>query len=93
MALKFDEIGYWSELKLEIIREYAAAYSRILKSRADLSHVYVDAFSGAGKHKKKGTGEFIDGSPLVALGVKPDFDEYHFIDLESDKVDFLQSGW
>jgi three-Cys-motif partner protein len=91
MVLKFDEIGYWSELKLEIIREYAAAYSRILKARAGLSHVYVDAFAGAGKHKKKGTGEFIEGSPLVALGVRPNFDEYHFIDLESEKVDFLRN--
>jgi len=25
--LKFDEIGYWSEVKLEIIKEYASAYS------------------------------------------------------------------
>jgi len=25
--LQFDEIGYWSEIKLDIIKEYAAAYS------------------------------------------------------------------
>ena len=30
---KFDEIGYWSELKLEIIRDYAAAYSKILAAQ------------------------------------------------------------
>ncbi|HTR44076.1 MAG TPA: hypothetical protein VMH06_00090 [Thermodesulfovibrionales bacterium] len=24
---KFDEIGNWSEVKLDIVREYAAAYS------------------------------------------------------------------
>jgi len=29
-TLKFDEIGYWSELKLDIVRKYAAAYSTIL---------------------------------------------------------------
>ncbi len=28
--LKYDEIGYWSEIKLDIIREYAAVYSKIL---------------------------------------------------------------
>lgn len=27
---EFDEIGYWSEVKLEIIKKYAAAYSTIL---------------------------------------------------------------
>ena len=30
------------------------------------------------------------GSPLVALGVYPQFDEYHFIDLDGEKVDFLR---
>lgn len=25
-GLKYDEIGYWSEVKLDIIKEYAAAY-------------------------------------------------------------------
>lgn len=28
MSLEFDEIGYWSEVKLGIIREYAKAYSQ-----------------------------------------------------------------
>jgi len=28
--LKLDEIGYWSEIKLDIIGEYAKAYSTIL---------------------------------------------------------------
>ena len=28
--LQFDEIGYWSEVKLDIVRKYAAAYSKIL---------------------------------------------------------------
>jgi hypothetical protein len=32
-SLKFDEIGYRSEVKLEIIREYAKAYSRILSAQ------------------------------------------------------------
>ena len=30
------------------------------------------------------------GSPLVALGVEPPFDEYHFIDLDGEKVDVLR---
>jgi three-Cys-motif partner protein len=49
--LEFDEIGVWSEIKLAIIREYAKAYSTILsaQTRAALSHVYIDAFAGAGQ--------------------------------------------
>ena len=30
---KFDEIGYWSELKLEIVEKYGSAYARRSKTR------------------------------------------------------------
>lgn len=82
---EFDQIGYWSEIKLDIIREYASAYSRIL-SKKNLRHIYVDAFAGAGVHLSKAKGEFILGSPLNALEVQPPFREYHFIDLDSKRV-------
>jgi three-Cys-motif partner protein len=87
---EFDEIGYWSEIKLDIVREYAAAYSRILTSK-NLPHIYIDAFAGAGQHISKQTREFIAGSPLNALKVEPPFKEYHFIDLNAAKMDHLQS--
>ena len=47
---QFDRIGYWSEIKLEIIKEYASAYSTILAAQTGPSfyHVYIDAFAGAG---------------------------------------------
>ena len=31
--IKLDKIGYWSEIKLDIIRNYATAYSTIMKSK------------------------------------------------------------
>ncbi len=78
---EFDEIGYWSEIKLDIVRDYAA-YSKILSAKS-LPHIYIDAFAGAGQHVSKETGEFIPGSPLNALDVYPPFREYHFIDLNA----------
>ncbi|MFZ0478422.1 MAG: three-Cys-motif partner protein TcmP [Terriglobales bacterium] len=86
---EFDEIGYWSEIKLEIVRDYAAAYSTIL-TKKNLPHVYVDAFAGAGQHISKGSGAFVPGSPLNALNVQPPFREYHFIDLNVTRVESLQ---
>lgn len=87
---KYDEIGYWSEVKLEIISKYASAYSTIMnKQKAIQSYLYIDAFAGAGVHIKKQTREFITGSPLNALVVSPAFSEYHFIDLDGNKVDKL----
>jgi len=91
--MKYDEINYWSEIKLDIVRKYASAYSRILSAQKNpsLHHIYIDAFSGAGKHISKKTGEFIPGSPLNALLINPPFKEYHLIDLISEKVNSLRS--
>lgn len=87
--LQIDEIGPWSEIKLEIIRKYAAAYSTILAKQPRLAHIYVDAFAGAGVHRSRETDELVQGSPLVALSVKPRFSEYHFVDLNPAKASAL----
>jgi three-Cys-motif partner protein len=91
-TVRFDEIGYWSEVKLDIVKEYAATYSRILTAqrRPRLHHVYIDAFAGAGLHRSKTRGAFIPGSSVNALQVQPPFREYHFIDLQQEKVNFLR---
>lgn len=91
--MKYDEIGYWSEIKLDIVKEYAAAYSRILAAQKNPSfqYIYIDAFAGAGMHLSKSTKEFIPGSPMNALLVKPPFNEYHLIDWDSEKTDSLRS--
>jgi three-Cys-motif partner protein len=69
----FDEIGYWSEIKLEIIRKYAQAYSTILSKRR-LEHVYVDAFAGGGVFKKRGgrqlEGRTWDQMPVISSGAQ-----------------------
>jgi three-Cys-motif partner protein len=87
-----DEIGPWSEVKLDIVREYAQAYSQILSAQKwpRLHHVYIDAFAGAGVHKSRSTKEFVPGSPLNALNVSPAFSEYHFIDINQARVGALQ---
>ena len=94
-ALKLDEIGYWSEIKLDIIREYAHAYSTILAAQKTprFQHVYVDAFAGAGTHRSKTTGEEIEGSPVIAAKTQPSFSEYHFIDLDGNKADKLRADF
>lgn len=91
-TLKFDEIGYWSEIKLDIVKEYASAYSTILAAQRKprLYHVYIDAFAGAGIHMSRTTKEFVSGSPLNALLVDPPFREYHLIDLDRNKIAALR---
>jgi three-Cys-motif partner protein len=91
MSPKLDEIGYWSEIKIEIIENYASAYSRILAKQSGLEHIYIDAFCGAGVHKSRRSGGLVPGSPAVALRIKPPFKEYHFIDLDRSKIETLES--
>lgn len=90
-TVKLDEIGYWSEVKLDIVKKYAKAYSTIMNAQPRIKeHIYIDAFSGAGVHISKQTKEHILGSPLNALNIEPPFKEFHFIDLNGGKADALR---
>ncbi len=87
-----DVIGFWSEVKLEIVRKYLPAYTTVLTRQKPLfKTLYVDAFAGSGHHISKTTGELVMGSPAIALDTKPPFDEYHFIDLDQAKVEVLEA--
>ncbi|MEK6333942.1 MAG: three-Cys-motif partner protein TcmP [Acidobacteriota bacterium] len=90
---KYDVIGYWSEVKLDIIRRYASEYSKIINPNRHIrKHIYVDAFAGAGQHISRRTGEFIAGSPLNALLVEPAFSEIHLIDLDGTRAGQLRDA-
>lgn len=85
--LEFDEVGYWSEIKLDIVREYATAYSTVLSARREIRrHIYIDAFAGAGYHISKRTSEPICGSPVNALHITPPFSELHFVDMDGGRA-------
>ncbi len=87
-----DEIGFWSEIKLDILSKYWPEYTKIVKKQShNFYTIYIDAFAGSGQHVSKTTGEFIKGSPARALDVSPKFDEYHFVDLDEAKVKSLEA--
>jgi three-Cys-motif partner protein len=86
---KFDEIGDWSEIKLDIVEKYGAAYAKILGAKR-FKKFYIDGFSGAGRHISRQTGEQIEGSPARALRISPPFDRYYFIDMNPQKTRYLQ---
>lgn len=85
---EFDEIGYWSELKLEIVEDYGAAYTKAFANQS-LKKYYIDAFSGAGLHRSKRTGQYVEGSPARALNIRPPFDHFYFIDMNPSKTAHL----
>src|SRR5262249_41843711 len=83
-------IPRWQELKLEIVRKYATAYSTILSRQPGLAHYWIDGFAGAGVHVGKRTGEFLPGSPLNALLVTPPFRHHYLVDLDGHRVEALR---
>ncbi len=91
--LELDEIGCWSEVKLDILRDYAPAYTTIMSRQSFIKgYYYIDGFAGYGIHKSKTRNEFIHGSPSIALQVVPAFTGYHFVDLNSKKVEYLKAS-
>ena len=90
MPAELDRIGPWSEVKLAILREYAAPYSKIMASKG-FHHLYIDGFAGPGSHISRATEEIVPGSPLNALATQPPFKEYHFIDADPARVEQLRS--
>lgn len=92
IPFKFDEIGAWSEIKLEIVEKYGAAYTTAFINAPNLKKYYIDAFCGPGVHVSKADKTQIEGSPARALKVQPSFDGFHFIDLNSDKIEFLRKA-
>src|SRR5260221_1673479 len=83
------EIGSWSEIKLQIVREYAQKYSVVLAKQTYIKHDYIDAFAGAGFHLSRVTKGIVLGSPLNALYVDPPFNELYLIDLDGNKISLL----
>jgi three-Cys-motif partner protein len=89
VPFKFDEIGYWSELKLEIVEKYGSAYTTAFKNTR-LKKYYIDGLCGAGVHLSRKTARQVEGSPSRALKILPPFDEYYFIDKDREKTAYLQ---
>lgn len=88
--LKLDEVGYWSEIKLDILEKYAKPYNQILRSH-QLRPIYIDGFAGAGHHRSKTDGRLIEGSPIRALAVEPPFEALHFVDNDGARVTQLRN--
>ncbi len=86
-----DVIGYWTENKLQILKNYSHEYAKILNKQKAIRYFdYIDGFSGAGKHISRSTGKEIEGSPMVALKIQPKFSHFHFIDMDGKRAESLR---
>jgi three-Cys-motif partner protein len=87
---RLDIVGSWTEIKLQILQEYAKAYAQVLKKQPAIKHVaYIDGFAGAGAHISKESGDRIPGSPARALSIEPRFSHYHFVEMDATRAKLL----
>ena len=88
---RHDDTGRWPELKLELVRKYASAWSHVSSRQPGLAHYYIDGFGGPGVCVSKRIAEFVPGSPLNALLVSPPFRHHFLIDLDGSHVQALRA--
>jgi three-Cys-motif partner protein len=96
--LMADIVGPWAIEKHERLRKYIDAYrsarAKFLPPKGTGGAAYIDLFSGPGRSQIEDSGEFIDGSPIVAYkaaqisGTR--FSDLHFNDLDQENVDVLR---
>jgi three-Cys-motif partner protein len=91
MCALIDEVGPWSEVKVEIVREYAQVFLKIIAgSRASFHPVYMDGFSGSGLLKSETRGATVESTPTRIVAIEPGFEEYWFIEKDPAKRDLLE---
>lgn len=71
----FEDYREQTQVKHDILAAYLRPYFNILKSRSN-NLVYIDAFAGRGTYTKAETGETVDGSPLRALKLIAESDDF-----------------
>ena len=62
----FDDYREQTQVKHDILAAYLRPYFNILKTHSK-NLIYIDAFAGRGTYTKAETGETVNGSPLRAL--------------------------
>ncbi|MEN8877910.1 MAG: three-Cys-motif partner protein TcmP [Hyphomonas sp.] len=78
--------GAWTLIKLDLVGQYLAAYTKALHRKFDLH--YIDAFAGTGECVIRLGGERVEvpGSARLALDIRPAFDHVSLIEKSQSNV-------
>jgi three-Cys-motif partner protein len=93
--------GFWTELKLEAVEEYLKLYTKALAPQG-FELWYVDGFAGTGERTEERIEGGLLGQPIElrievfagsakrALGVRPPFDHFVFIEKLRERCEALE---
>lgn len=74
--------GSYLELKLGALSDYINMFTTAMSKHNWSSLNYVDLLSGPGKIYIKESGQYLDGSPIIALKATPCFENLWFVEKE-----------
>jgi three-Cys-motif partner protein len=92
----FDDYREQTQVKHDILAAYLRPYFHILKSHSN-NLIYIDAFAGRGTYTRAETEETVDGSPLRALKLIAESEDFSkqvstvFIEADEDLFRSLKS--
>ncbi len=85
----------WTREKLTYLQKYASAFMTAMAPKRSAGKwdrlVYVDLLAGPGRDIDPDTGKEFNGSPLIALAVKPQFDHLFLADNNSENIEALKA--
>lgn len=108
MTIQQEFGGAWTQDKLARLKGYLEAYMVIFRKHPYLLPVYVDAFAGTGRMRRKtptppttepaeaDVTEVLKGSARIALEVEPPFSRYIFVERSARKcreLEELKTGY
>ena len=74
--------------KAHYIKQYAHTVAAAMKHKWT-ARAYIDTYAGPGMCWVEDSGEFVLGSPLIALDAEPNFTHHVFVDMDSRCTDAL----
>jgi len=87
--------GIWTREKLTYLEKYASAFMKAMGPKRSQGLwkqlVYIDLLAGPGRDIDPETEKEFDGSPLIALAVKPRFDHLYLADKARGNVTALEA--
>jgi three-Cys-motif partner protein len=87
--------GVWTREKLAYLQKYASAFMTAMGPKRSAGKwdrlVYVDLLAGPGLDIDPSTVKEFNGSPLIALAVRPKFDHLFLADKDSEHIEALKA--
>jgi len=81
MTSEAEGWDWWSEAKLQILRDYLQAFTRVVRSSSSQA-IYLDLYAGSYENPRRHELGTFAGSTQIALSIKPSFTRLVFCELD-----------